>query len=357
MFARRKYLLTVILIAVAAIIHLYSRDSIRVENGYSKGVFPFISSSLRWLFGWLPFSAGDIFYGLMVIFLVYRIIKTVGRKGKGWQWKRKLFSLLHAALIIYVIFNLLWGLNYNRAGILHQLKISANDYSKEDLVALNSFLLERVNDSKKQWIANGAEYPKKAEMFSMVNEAYSSASKRYPFLKYEPSSIKPSVWSIAGNFLGFTGYYNPFTGEAQVNTTTPAFLHPFTACHEVAHQVGYAKEMEANFVGFLAASHSKEPLLSYSLYLDLFFYANRNLFSLDSASANQFRKELILPVQQDVEEWRRFRLKHRSFLEPVFRWAYGAFLERNEQPQGILAYDEVTSFVIAFYKEEGILPK
>jgi hypothetical protein len=78
------------------------------------------------------------------------------------------------------------------------------------------------------------------------------------------------LWGWLGNYVGFTGYYNPFTGEAQVNTTVPKFLQPFTASHEVAHQLGYAKEMEANFVGYLAASHSTDTLFRYSVYLDLF---------------------------------------------------------------------------------------
>ena len=35
-------------------------------------------------------------------------------------------------------------------------------------------------------------------------------------------------------FSGFLGYYNPFTGEAQVNTKVPQFVIPFTICHEMA---------------------------------------------------------------------------------------------------------------------------
>ena len=89
------------------------------------------------------------------------------------------------------------------------------------------------------------------------------------------------MWGWLGNYSGFTGYYNPFTGESQVNSTVPVFTIPYTACHEVAHQLGYAKEMEANFAGYLAASTSDDNFFRYSVYLDLFRYANRNLFLLD----------------------------------------------------------------------------
>ena len=71
-----------------------------------------------------------------------------------------------------------------------------------------------------------------------VMKRYKLANQEYSFLKYQPRSIKPSLYSYAGNVLGFEGYYNPFSGEGQVNTTVPVFEQPFVACHEIGHQVG-----------------------------------------------------------------------------------------------------------------------
>ena len=161
------------------------------------------------------------------------------------------------------------------------------------------------------------------------------------------------MWSWLGNNMGFTGYYNPFTGEAQVNTLVPKFLQPFTSCHEVAHQLGYAKEMEASFVGYLAAVASQDTLLHYSVYLDLFMYSNRNLFETDSLAAKEFTKLLIPDVKDDVKEWKAFNKKHRNLFEPIFRWIFGVYLKQNQQPQGVLSYDEVTGFMIAYYKKYG----
>ena len=353
----RKWPFTASLLLIAILIHLYSQDHQRVESQYSLKFFPLIAKSLRYLFGWLPFSLGDLIYTFLIACLLVWLVKAVVKRGirKSKPWKENLLKGANLILLVYISFNILWGLNYNRKGILHQLNIGEAKYSKDDLLALNSFLLTQVNLAKEDWIKKGEPYPGKKKLFQKVGEAYEGAAGKYPFVKYKPVSLKPSIWSLAGNYLGFTGYYNPFTGEAQVNTTIPKFLQPFTACHEVAHQLGYAKEMEANFVGFLAAENSADPLLRYSLYLDLFFYANRNLGETDSVAANKIKDNLMVPVKNDISEWRAFRLKHRSFLKPVFRWVYGKFLERNQQPQGMLSYDEVTSFVIAYYKKKGIL--
>jgi hypothetical protein len=37
----------------------------------------------------------------------------------------------------------------------------------------------------------------------------------------------------------------------------------------------------------------------------------------------------------------------------MITWAYGKFLENNEQPQGILSYDAVTGFLMAYYRKFG----
>jgi hypothetical protein len=260
---------------------------------------------------------------------------------------------LRILLITYILFNSFWGINYNRLGIASQLQLKMEKYNREDLKMINALLVEKVNASKQALINQNFTYPTKQQLFLKVEDAYVQAEKVYPFLKYKPVSLKPSMWSWVGNYMGFTGYYNPFTGEAQVNTLVPKFLQPFTSCHEVAHQLGYAKEMEANFVGFLSATSSKDTLLHYSVYLDLFMYSNRNLFATDSAAANEYRKQLSPAVINDLKEWRTFNIKHKNPIEPVFRWVYGKYLQGNQQPQGVLSYDEVTGFIIAYYKKYG----
>jgi hypothetical protein len=226
-------------------------------------------------------------------------------------------------------------------------------YEARDLEMINGLLVQKVNDAKQVLVNQHSKYPSRHELFNTVLEAYKSAEKEYPFLQYQTVSLKPSVWSWVGNYMGFTGYYNPFTGEAQVNTLVPKFLQPFTTCHEIAHQLGYAKEMEANFVAYLAAKQSADTLLQYSVYLDLFMYSNRNLYATDSTAANVYRKQLSPEVMKDLQEWRDFNNRHRNPIEPVFRWIYSKYLEGNQQPQGVLSYDAVTGFLVAFYKKNG----
>lgn len=354
---RKSLVFTLVLAVVALVIHFWSNDSTRVENRYAGTIYPVISRILRYLFGWVPFSIGDLLYMLAIGWLLWKLVKGIRAVLKK-QVTRQGFTagtikLLQALLVVYILFNALWGINYNREGIAGQLQLSMDKYSLDDLNMINGLLVQKTNAARQSLDNAQAGYPSNEGLFAKVNMAYRQAQKTYPFLEYKPVSLKPSVWSWVGNYMGFTGYYNPFTGEAQVNTLVPKFLQPFTSCHEVAHQLGYAKEMEANFVGYLAATASPDTLLHYSVYLDLFMYSNRNLFVTDSVSAKQFRDQLSPAVVNDLKEWRLFYNKHRNPVEPVFRWIYGVYLRQNQQPQGVLSYDEVTAFIIAYYKKYG----
>ena len=357
MKGRRNIIGLGILLCIVLIIKLYSLDPQRVEEGYSHGFYPRVGLVLRWIFGWLPFSLGDLFYWAIIIWLGWRLVKFTRkliRRELSWAGtRRNAFKILVGYLVLYIVFNLLWGINYRRVGIARQLDLKMEKYSRSDLEQINELLVDKVNNAKTSLLNSKETYPSNTVLFNKVWAAYNRCDSLYPFLHYRPPSIKSSMWGWAGNYLGFTGYYNPFTGEAQVNTTVPRFLQPFIACHEVAHQLGYAKEMEANFVGYLAARESADTLFQYSVYLDLFIYSNRNLFNVDSTVARQYAAKLLPPVKEDIMEWKRFYRRHRNPLEPVFRWLYGKYLQSNEQPQGILAYDEVTSFLIAYYKKFG----
>jgi hypothetical protein len=362
MVATRKWILGCLLLICCIAVNIYSSNAFRVENGFSTHFYPFFSKILRLSFGWLPFSIGDFLYGGLGVFLLvklFKLIKFLWSIKQRVKFKENIkpvfFSTFVFCATVYLIFNIFWGINYNRIGIAAQLNLKIEKYSVEDLKKINGVLVEKINASKQILMQNKMPYPTNKELFLKTDSAYVEAKKKYSFLHYEKQSIKTSMWGWLGNYTGFVGYYNPFTGEAQINTTVPKFTQPFTACHEVAHQLGYAKEMEANFVGYLAASASRDTLFQYSVYTDLFTYANRTLYFADTLAAMQYRKKLLPAVIMDFKERRKFNLAHQSFAEPIVRYFYDIFLQSNEQPLGILSYDEVTAFIIAYYKKNGTI--
>ncbi len=346
-----------ILLAIAIILKIISSFPFFIEQYYSNEIYAVVSSILRIITGWLPFSLGDVVYALCVIWLIIRLYKTshatIKRKVTRESFLRSLQKSMIIILWIYILFNILWGLNYNRLGIEYQLQLEPAKYSAEDLKEITQELITRVNDSRKQ--LDGQSYPSNKIIFAQAKEAYDSARKKYPFLNYRIESVKGSLYGFFGNYLGFLGYYNPFTGEAQVNVTVPRFVIPFTVCHEMAHQLGYGDEDEANFAGYLAAKSSKENSFRYSVYFELFSYANRELFMRDSLTAKANNKLLDTLVRKDILDYRKFLREHQNPIEPFITLLYGNYLKANNQPNGIETYDEVVSWLIAYRKKYGEL--
>lgn len=330
-----------------------------VEKNYTYGIYPFISRAQRVIFGWIPFSVGDLFYSflvLVIIFRTYRFFRLLFRK----KLTRSYFSsglqqAIFFCLFVYVFFNLLWGLNYNRVGIARQLELNVKAYSTGELDTLCSALQSKLN-----YYANIVSEEqrdslnRKRSLFGEGDKAYEYAARHYSFLDYRKKSVKPSLFSYLGNYLGFQGYYNPFSGEAQVNTTIPRFLEPFVTTHEIAHQLGYAKENEANFVAFLASRSFPNNGFRYSLYFDMYNYAMAELVRRDTALAARYRKSLHPQAVADARELRDFYRRHRNPLEQLVSWGYGHYLKANNQPAGKETYNEVVAWLVAYYKKYGV---
>ncbi len=350
---------TFILLGVVIILKVFSFFPSFVEEAYSTKLYPVISSFLRVITGWLPFSFGDLVYTFAGIWLIVRLCKSskaiLRRKVTKDAFIQSLQRTINVVLWIYILFNFLWGMNYERLGIAYQLKLEPAAYSTIELKNLTDSLIHKVNTERLLLGDSSFVYPNNKEIFLQAKDAYANAEKNYPFLHYSVSSIKSSMYGWLGNYVGFLGYYNPFTGESQVNTTIPRFLIPFTTCHEIGHQLGYGTEDEANFSGYLAAKSSKENTFHYSVYFDLFLYANRKLYSRDSMAAKENYKLLDTLVKKDISTYRKFLEAHKNPVEPYITTLYGKYLEANNQPNGMETYDEVIGWLIAYQKKYGEL--
>ena len=330
-----------------------------VEKYYSSLFFPVFSQWQRVLLGWIPFSIGDLFYGLLVLLVLFKtmgLFRDLYRKQvtrsyvvKGAQ------QFIFLFLLVYVFFNLFWGLNYSRAGIGYQLDIRPDSATVEELDQLALSLLSKASANRSLIGSQKTVMRiKKQALFSQAMQQYRGSHQPYSFAATATASVKPSLYSYLGNYLGFQGYYNPFSGEAQVNTTIPVVLQPFVTLHELAHQVGYAKESEANFVGYLAGKDHPDPLFRYSVYLELFRYAQAELYRLDSTRAIGIARTIPLPIKSDLQAIRRFYLQYQTPVERIIMQGYDYFLQANDQPQGTRSYHQVVGWVIALVRKEGL---
>lgn len=353
MHTKRKAWIVVVITVL--LIKLFSLFPSAVERYYSTGVYPLLSRLLRLLFGWIPFSIGDLLYGFVAIVLLmklWRFMKAL--RAKKPLWKPRLQWLFFYMLLVYAVFNLFWGLNYNRLGTAQQLQLELKPYSTGELDTVLQVMLQRLESTADASLATRDRYLRKRNLFDTAVRSYGLVEQNYPQLVYRNRSVKPSLFSYLGDYMGYTGYYNPFTGEAQVNTTVPVFVQPFTTCHEMGHQLGYAKENEANFAGFLSARASADPAFRYSVYFDMYSYGIRELYGRDSARALELNRRKPVQVKKDVLTLQKFYDAYENPIEPYIRKLYGQYLRANEQPSGMKTYSEVMAFLVAYGKKYGV---
>lgn len=355
-----------ILFSIALIISIFSRFPWAVEQYYSVGIYPGLSSTLRILTKKIPFSLGDILYSILIINLIVQITKGITILYKK-QYSRNsvvlfLFRFTNNILWLYIIFQLLWGLNYHRLGIANQLKIAKNEYTKEEVVQLTNQLIDKLNECRRQIKDTLLPSPTLESLFREAYISYQQVSIPYNFLNYRNRSVKGSLYSGLGDYMGFTGYYNPFTGEAQLRTDVPRVLLPMITCHEMAHQLGYASESEANFVGYLAASSSKDVFFRYSVYLDLFSYAQGEEILLFGKEKDFKKFESVIKenrdgldtlVKKDRREIRDFFNLRKNRISPAVSSLYDQYLKMNKQLKGLDTYNEVVGWLIGYQKKFG----
>ena len=357
-----------ILFSIALIISIFSMFPWAVEHYYSLGIYPGLSSTLRMLTRRIPFSLGDILYSILIIILLLQASKGVILLYKK-QYSQDsfvlfLFRLTKNILCVYIIFQLFWGLNYHRLGIASQLKIDKNEYTKEEVVQLTHQLIEKLNVCRRQIKDTLLPSPALDSIYREAYKSYQQVSVPYEFLNYRNRSVKESLFSRVGDYMGFTGYYNPFTGEAQLRTDIPRVLVPFITCHEMAHQLGYASESEANFVGYLTASASTDVFFRYSVYLEMFSYAQGEeilLFGKEKdfkkfeSVFKENRDYLDTLVKKNRREIRDFFNQRKNRISPVVSSLYDQYLKMNKQLKGVDSYNEVVGWLIGYQKKFGKL--
>ncbi|MDP9041305.1 MAG: DUF3810 domain-containing protein [Bacteroidota bacterium] len=353
----KRYRSLLIPLIIALIIKIFSFFPNAVEKYYSTGIYPLISRLQRLVVGWIPFSIGDFIYAICFLYLVVSLVRFVISAFRRKLHKQYIFVCIKRwisiALWTYLVFNILWGLNYDRLPIARQMKLEAGLYSKEELSSLVALLVSRMNGVDSISRIARKDLTSNDSIFRHSIDAYHKLGNEQKALFYPDPSVKFSFYGYLANYLGFSGYYNPFSGEAQVNTTVPRFVQPFTTCHEIGHQLGYAKEEEANFCGFLATQTSRDPAFRYSMYVDLYLYSAGALYALDSTALIPYRESVKPDVRQDIRDLKAFYQKYQNPFEPVIHALYGKFLKANRQPQGIYSYDEVVGLAVAYYRKYG----
>ena len=320
-----------------------------VEKYYSQLTYPIVLNLHKLFLDLIPFSFGDILYLGMTFF----VIRTILKKIYFWRIKPlNLFLDIGSLLILSVwIFHISWGFNYHRLPLKEQLQIPIF-YTLEDLDNCLNKIIKESNNLHSYLISSDTL----AVTFPFSKEHLSKKIILYHPIYQESllgfSKIKNSLMSLPLSYMGYSGYLNPFTLELQVNAKMPIQSLITTSLHEMAHQLGYASEKEANFIAYLSAINSKDPYIQYAGKTFAFGYLFRDLYKLNQEKARDKLKLLNPGILKNFNEVNNFWKKYENPFEIVFDKTYDAYLKLNGQKSGIKSYNEMVGLVINYHKNE-----
>ncbi|WP_316813289.1 DUF3810 domain-containing protein [Pedobacter heparinus] len=339
-----------LLLGSSALVYVFGFFPRLAEAVYSEGFYRLSSVVQRFISSLVPFALGDFLYLLLILYVIlalYRFYKKIAQKRLKQNDRFHIpIQVLNFLLLLYLLFKILWGLNYSRIPIARQLGISNEKYDTKELALLGRYFIAQLNQL--QHLKRGTYTT--AQLETEAKLAYDKMRRKNPFFHYPSPAVKPVLNSWVVTKIGIEGYYNPLSGEANINMRLPETSLPFVTCHEIAHQLGVAREDEANLVGYLVAINSENPDFRYSAAYNML---KSILFEIRIKSPEDYEQlyKTLNPVTlKDIQNDRDFWQKYNSDMYLYFGLAFDRFLKLNNQPKGTDSYQDIVLWLYNLHK-------
>lgn len=285
--------------------------------------------------------------------LALRLRRAAGRRGSLLLGATLDASL--AAVLLAVLFEALWGLNYDRPALARRLgweDLPAPDAAPAaELHRLADSLLAATNDAYEQ--ALGTPDEGRPTALRVSDDALERGLDRLgddldlgPGWVARRGRAKGLAASGVLTRLGLTGFFFPLTGEAGYNRRAPASSLPQVIAHEKAHQRGVAREDEAELLGVLACSLSGEPYARYSGLLHAQRQTLHALARLDRDAAARLVGHRHPGVQRDVDASVAFWRAHHGRLARLGRVVNDRYLRNQGVREGVASYGGVVRLLV-----------
>jgi hypothetical protein len=352
---------------------LGARSPAFVEHTYARGVSPLLVRTMSALTGAVPFSLAEIvIYGIAAraLFLLVRGVVRVFRRRVRWGVALASLGhrLLRLALLLAAVFYLTWGLNYQRAPLTTRLSLvefaSAADRAAQvtELEALCRQAMTATNEAYRQahgcddvgapsaWPGTRAEL--EAALDAGLDAAGYDVGTEATFLGARGRS-KTLLLSPLLSQLRLSGFFFPWTGEANVNGAQPWCDLPQVIAHEKAHQRGIAREDEAELMGYLGCAHSDHPYVRYSAYFFAVWLLRRDLRQADFERAHAIDALRLPGVVRDekavIAYWARYETKVAEIATRVNH----TYLRTHGIVEGVANYGAVSKLLLAYARTRG----
>ena len=308
----------------------------------------------------VPFSMAELLLGLFAAavlgYIAFQIAALIRKGERPARLYRTLVTLFTAGLSVYALFCLLWGVYYYADDFAEKSGFENREISVEQLESVTRYFACLAN-------AYAAEVPRdengfcvsdRAEILRRSPDVFAGTEKKYLCLEGPPLAAKGIHFSRVMSYLDFSGFFFPFTAEANVNTDMPACDLAATVAHELSHQRGVAKEQEANFTAVLACLDYGDPDYCYSACLLAYTHLGNALAGADRAAWEEIFDGLDENVVRDLLSRRAYWAQFDTPAQTVSNTVYEGFLHSYDQTLGLKSYGACVDLLVNYYYEASL---
>ncbi|MCM1991629.1 DUF3810 domain-containing protein [Oceanirhabdus seepicola] len=304
----------------------------------------------------IPFSLYEVFILVIVLgatgYIVYTVINMM--KKRKYRFKLLLRFILNAGAVfsvLYFLFIVLWGLNYNRISFGEAIGIEKREYTQSELVKLHEHTVYELNrlrkevevDEKNVMTVSGGY----KDIFKRAELGYKLASQNYPTLDGDYGSPKYFISDFV-RYIQLGGIYWPYTGQPAVDTKMPYTVMPFVTIHEMAHQRGYAQEDEANFIAYVLCTKHPDLDFQYSSNIFAIRFTTSALRKENPELLKKLNEKLSDDVKRDLKNYTDYWNKYDVGLEKINDWVNDLHLKSNGVKDGTKSYSRVLDWIISY---------
>lgn len=359
---KRNYLLLLFPLSLLMIL-LARKSSLFVEQIYALHIYKWLSQFISLITGLIPISLAELLILILPIILITLLIKFIIRlvKDKDNRKTNAIKGIINILCMVSVLsfsFTILGGLNYYRYSFSYYTNLEVDKYSLEELYGLTMQLAEQANDLRDRMpeVDDNDVFKlsmSKYKLAKEANKAMKRLSEEYPVFRGRYGPAKPVIFSPLMSHAEVTGIFIPFTMEANVNVDISDYSIPFTMFHEMAHQRGFMREDEANYIAYLAGMSSDNIELMYSSTMLALITSGNALYGQDTDLYFEIRgiysEGLVKDIRANTDYWAKYE---DTVVSAVSNRINDTYLKANAQTDGVKSYGRMVDLLLASYKAQ-----
>jgi hypothetical protein len=351
----KRILLSIFILIITYIVNFLARgNSEIIEKYYSRMIYPNVSVILSRIFGLIDVSSGEVIILTILIFLVLKVGAFLSNPSVK-KFGEEISKLALVVSIIHMLFWGLWGLNNYRMPLESNFDYEIEEVSIEDLEDTAVYLLDNIKYLEKHIEFDENSLPiYKGDLEDIRKNSKLYFNRIAAVSDYLSTGMysrpKPMYFSEIMSQLNYTGIFNPFTAEANINANIPKYKIPFVASHEIGHQRGYAGEKEANCLAFISCVESGDYYFEYSGYVSGLVYVTNALYKEDIEKYKEIRAlysdSLVDVLKNNYDYWQDYK----GLVSEIGEKNNNRFLKFSGQSEGTKSYGLVVDYLVAYMK-------